>query len=101
MTNSSAQQRPPLGGTKYKREGWMVIRPHAQFLRAILRAGDVDWHFEWQEWAAESLRIETVLIEKSMCTGREILCAKRTVGQKTNSRAKLNCAISLSFRAFL
>lgn len=84
-----------------ERESRVVIRPRAQFLRVILIVGDLDWHFEWQVWAEESLRIETVLIEKSMCTGREILCDIRTVGQKANSRLKLNWADSLSFRACL
>lgn len=60
-------------------------------------AGDVDWHFEWQEWAEDSLRIKTVLIEKSMCTGREILCDLRTVGQKTNSRLNLTVLSACPF----
>lgn len=79
----------------------VVIRPLVQFLRVVLRAEDVDWHFKRQEWAEESLRIETIVTEKSMCTGRETPCAVRTVGQKTNSRLKLKCAIGLFFHAFL
>lgn len=101
MSNSSAKQRALLGGTKNKREICVVIRPFVQFLRVVLRAEDVDWHFKRQEWAEESLRIETIVTEKSMCTGRETPCAVRTVGQKTNSRLKLKCAIGLFFHAFL
>lgn len=90
-----------LNTRETERGSHVVIGPHDQFLRVLLIAGDVGWYFEWQEWAEESLRIETVLIEKSMCTGREILCDIRTVGKKTNSRLKLNCAINLSFHACL
>lgn len=102
MTNNSAKQRALLGGEyKRERESQVVSKPNDQFLRVFLIAGDVGWYFEWQEWAEESLRKEMVLIEKNICTGREILCDIRTVGKKTNSRLKLNCAINLSFPSCL
>ena len=71
---------------------------NAQFLKVIFRAGDWDWHFEWE---GESLRIHIVLIEQTAYTDREIMCDRRTVGQKGSSRLKLNRAVSLFFHANL
>lgn len=70
--------------------------PHAQFLRVILRAGGLDWHFGWEEGRRNPQ-------EWTWCqwTGGETVRDGRTVGQKGSSRLELKWAVSLSFCACL